>query len=664
MIQQDIVSKESLLTNLPENVNIGIGLLNEDWSQKVKASEVWPKEISDEQVKKCFINLYRQQKNLPIMTCGVCALLVEDSQCHFWHLDSNNPSPIEKLLTDKNGKLYIDNCGIETTSTGTSYVRSCSNCWNSLKKKECPLVSIRNGFDYGCFSDMPNYLRNLTLVEERLISPFRTYGYITKIIKNHSSIGNYRKTKGHIIVVPQDIGPLYNILPSRHLQLAEVIKVLWVGKERPNHQQLGNSLQIRREVVRIALLGLKKYNTLYSDIEIDHNLLNGWPETFIPPEIVDSMVLVEDVEEDEAERSSYADEISLNPDSIEEYDIQNVDEEFFSTSGLSSIDQKNDLIGTSLVPVLLSFESVCAANKPEKPSLTSNAVNSQYAIQMQVGSTVVNEYTESRLFPGTFPTLFWNKQMGHLDMNLQRLKISYRTWFSSLLRHHTRRFAKHPTFMHVAFNLENRHRVNRAANIIVSREDWKKKSSAIYKLTSDELQQAVYELQNNIPVTIPSVFSLLSSCSAIGKYVPLSQENRMRMRANIKANIVRFGLPAIWLTINPSDLTHPMLCQIAGISLSPQLNLSKDQVQLLKSKTATTNPVASAQFFHHMIISFFNCLVIPQDGSEGVFGDIESYFSTTETNGRGSLHLHGFLWLKGNIGFENLREKVLKDEEG
>ena len=68
----------------------------------------------------------------------------------------------------------------------------------------------------------------------------------------------------------------------------------------------------------------------------------------------------------------------------------------------------------------------------------------------------------------------------------------------------------------------------------------------------------------------------------------------------------------------------------------------------------------SNNFFHYMIISFFNYLVIPQDGSEGVFGDIESYFSTTETNGRGSLHLHGFLWLKGNIGFENLREKSIK----
>ena len=271
---------------------------------------------------------------------------------------------------------------------------------------------------------------------------------------------------------------------------------------------------------------------------------------------------------------------------------------------------------------------------------------------------------EHRLFPGTFPTLFWNNQPGHLYEGFKTSKINYQTWFSSLLKHHTRQFAKHPTFMHVAFDIQHRHQVNSAANIIVSRSNWKQKSQDIHSLTEKQLHIATKELENNLPVTIKPVFSLLACCSAIGHFIPLSNENRNRMRANIKGNIIRFGLPAIWLTINPADLAHPILCKIAGVSLSPSLNLTPSQIQLLKSKTATTNPVASAQFFHKMITSFYDTLVMPVDGSVGVFGDIESYFSTTETNGRDALHLHGFLWLRGNIEMDNLRQKILLNESG
>jgi len=55
-------------------------------------------------------------------------------------------------------------------------------------------------------------------------------------------------------------------------------------------------------------------------------------------------------------------------------------------------------------------------------------------------------------------------------------------------------------------------------------------------------------------------------------------------------------------------------------------------------------------------------LVKPKDRSSGVFGDIGTYFFTNETNGRGFIHLHGFLRLCGNIHFETLREEMLKNE--
>ena len=638
-----------------------INKLNDDWDKKVQATTLWPQETSDERLKQCFLEFYKKQNELPIFTCGVCALLVDDTKCHYWLLDTTTPSPQQLLLTDEYGKLCIDKCGLIISSTGSTYIRTCSTCWKSLERNRLPSLCIRTGFDYGCHIDMPNYLKNLTLVEERLISPFPTYGYITKIIKTHSSIANYRKTKGHIIVVPQDPGPLYTILPSRQLRLCEIVKVMWVGKDKPDKTQLGMSLQVRREVVRVALLGLKQYNALYANIDIDHELLNQWPEQFIPAEIVDSMVLVDDVEGDAAERGCYNNDITSELEFAEEESTGDIGEEIFSTSGLASVDHQTNSVGISLVPALLSS----TLNKESNKQQTSPSNEHQSIIHIRTDkSSIVNDYLEPRLFPGTFPTLFWNNQKGHLDNCWINMKISYHTWFSSLLKHHTRRFSRHPTFMHVAFDMHTRHSVNRAANIIVKRGDWTKKSKDIHSLTTQELHTATEQLKNNLPVTIKPVFSLLSSCTTIGQYIPLSHENRQRMRSNIKANIIRFGLPAIWLTINPSDLAHPMLCRIAGVSLSPRLNWTPSQIQALKAKTATTNPVASAEFFHRMITSFYDTLVIPRDRLAGIFGDIEAYFSTMETNRRGALHLHGFLWIRGNIGIEKLRERILNDDIG
>jgi len=54
-------------------------------------------------------------------------------------------------------------------------------------------------------------------------------------------------------------------------------------------------------------------------------------------------------------------------------------------------------------------------------------------------------------------------------------------------------------------------------------------------------------------------------------------------------------------------------------------------------------------------------LINPRDGDMGILGDVSTYFGVVESNGRGMLHLHGFVWLTGNADFLNLREKILDD---
>lgn len=42
-------------------------------------------------------------------------------------------------------------------------------------------------------------------------------------------------------------------------------------------------------------------------------------------------------------------------------------------------------------------------------------------------------------------------------------------------------------------------------------------------------------------------------------------------------------------------------------------------------------------------------------GSEetGIFGDASNHFGVVETNGRGMLHLHTLIWVRGNLGLRH-----------
>ncbi|HEX3642076.1 MAG TPA: hypothetical protein VHV10_12365, partial [Ktedonobacteraceae bacterium] len=46
-----------------------------------------------------------------------------------------------------------------------------------------------------------------------------------------------------------------------------------------------------------------------------------------------------------------------------------------------------------------------------------------------------------------------------------------------------------------------------------------------------------------------------------------------------------------------------------------------------------------------------------------ILGEVSHYAGVVETNGRGMLHQHGFIWLTGNLDFPMLRQKLLSNPE-
>jgi hypothetical protein len=200
----------------------------------------------------------------------VCAQLVSEDDSEYIAQQDD----IMTVITGENRVKRLDQCGIVEDGR----VRICPTCLWSLKRQKVPEGAISNGFEVGCEKDYPWYLNNLTDTEEMLIAKARPFGKIRKISCNGTSEASYRHLGGHVVVIPQNVASVYRILPQGDIKWTEVMKVIWVGKDKPKYEDLKPYLEIRRDVVWQALIGLKRDNRVYHDVEVNEEVLKSWDE--------------------------------------------------------------------------------------------------------------------------------------------------------------------------------------------------------------------------------------------------------------------------------------------------------------------------------------------------------------------------------------------------
>ncbi|XP_044714444.1 ATP-dependent DNA helicase PIF1 [Hirsutella rhossiliensis] len=187
---------------------------------------------------------------------------------------------------------------------------------------------------------------------------------------------------------------------------------------------------------------------------------------------------------------------------------------------------------------------------------------------------------------------------------------------------------------------------------------------AYANLNEDRLKRAEAEMREARTTSDPDISVLLRELSILATQ-PLSNESRLLMRRKIQAVNIWAGMPAVWITISPNDINNPIKMKLAihrlhdydsAMELLADLRERYDRIAL-----STMDPVSSAIFFHREISLFFDKYV--NTGQESIFGKISHYYATVETNERGSLHLHGLLWLDGNMRLPNLVDDMANPAE-
>lgn len=150
-----------------------------------------------------------------------------------------------------------------------------------------------------------------------------------------------------------------------------------------------------------------------------------------------------------------------------------------------------------------------------------------------------------------------------------------------------------------------------------------------------------------------------------------TDESRMRICSQIWSTTAMFGLPSLWITINPLDTNDPIAQVFAGCNINLDNFMNSDGPrQDTHAVTIASDPYAASEFFHFIIQAVLEELMGIQGHSPyksgikckpGIFGCVSHYFGTVEAQGQGTLHFHMAVWLEGAPTAEQMKD-LLKSE--
>lgn len=277
------------------------------------------------------------------------------------------------------------------------------------------------------------------------------------------------------------------------------------------------------------------------------------------------------------------------------------------------------------------------------------------------GSEPSNEYNNPIFLLGLYPTLF-PYGTGAFEDPSRPVKVSFKKQIQYLLAYRDRLFEENHSFMFVVFNMLQRREACLHARLRTSKPFFSNVAHQITSINLKDIEQVLSDLEQNRTSSLSRnahVYTLLSQVKAVGGKVMGSAQSQSALRTQIHALIFNQGLPSIFLTINPADLSSRVALYFAGVDLDLDAIIPKNLPGTYeRAEIIASHAVATLKLFNPLITTVLETMIEGQ----GVLGPVKAYFGAVESQGRGSLHLHMLIWLDHNYAPAELRERI--KEEG
>jgi hypothetical protein len=273
-------------------------------------------------------------------------------------------------------------------------------------------------------------------------------------------------------------------------------------------------------------------------------------------------------------------------------------------------------------------------------------------------------FKNPQLYPQAFPWLFPYGLGGVENQNGRYSVVSARKRIRALLLYHDKRFQTDPYFPLVAMNNSQIKDSSKGGFLLTKKKNFRLVADRLLNINTEVLTSMLARMEKGEHIS-PSTseeklaYQVINDIDHVAHHVENSLTNKKYMRNELWSTICSRGAPSWFITFAPTDMSHPIALYYANSDkpIYPNLYTKSERYRLIAN-----NPVASARFFDTITKLFIKHILGYNSGKNGVFGDTDGYYGTVEEQGRLTLHLHLLLWVKGSLTPQEIRDKLISED--
>ena len=290
------------------------------------------------------------------------------------------------------------------------------------------------------------------------------------------------------------------------------------------------------------------------------------------------------------------------------------------------------------------------------------------------GSAAVPEYNNPDLIPGMYPTLF-PVGTGGFDIPDRVCPVSFANQAKYCLDLADRSLRYHHSFLFVVLNIIQRRTAHLQTYFTVRRSRFESIATKLIVVKSSVLQSVADHLEHegryeSLSSEQKSALDLLKHVNTIAARIPGSQAAKIFMHNEIRSYCGFFGLPHIYITLNPNAAHSPVFQAMFG---DETVDLTKRFPILVSAHERAVrlakDPIAGADFFNFCITCIFQYMFgwdydkQESTASGGILGKLEAFYGSSEFTDRGMLHGHFLLWLLGGLNPSQVHQRMRDDPD-
>ena len=168
--------------------------------------------------------------------------------------------------------------------------------------------------------------------------------------------------------------------------------------------------------------------------------------------------------------------------------------------------------------------------------------------------------------------------------------------------------------------------------------------------------------------SVPGLATADRQLKVIGARMRGNDFTKLRYRRELFSLVPWYGVPQLWITVNPNDVDSPFLMTLCGQPID--MAWKDEQIQAAmpefnkRCALIAANPAKSCEFFKLVVDAVNDCLfgfeqhLDPPHRRLGVVGTVQCRYGIVEFQGRGVQHIHNLVHLRYPIAPDGLYSKL------